>query len=405
MTPSDQKPREEKSAPYTNPRYQTGLELKNSFMKDSENGISVTEKEFCDSLLHTTQEAPSDTLFDDNFFSKTCGKIENKNETRVIRDISTLITPSAEILATRGMRELSHLVESTNAGWNKSIPFEGPRPQPDYSVGFHHTVFTKDHRERLNPDFNAKTYFTATDELYFPFLTSEIKCGNQALDTADRQNAHNMTVAVRGLVELYRIVRREGELHRKVLGFSISHDHRNVRIYAHYPEIHGRDTRYYRRLLKSFDIISEDGKERWTANQFTRNVYDVFVPKQLDRIKSAVDQMPDHAPESSQSTQSAEDVGDWQQTMAPSAPSSQDTGTFREPLPRKAGGLVAAELREQLQQAKQREEQQREDSTRREEKFIAQLEQQRKESEQQRRESEQKWSEIVELLKQDRGRG
>ena len=46
-----------------------------------------------------------------------------------------------------------------------------------------------------------------------------------------------MTYAVRGVVELYRAVKREKELHREILAFSISHDHRSVRIYGHYAII------------------------------------------------------------------------------------------------------------------------------------------------------------------------
>ena len=47
----------------------------------------------------------------------------------------------------------------------------------------------------------AFTYFMATTWMYFPFLTCEVKCGAAALDVADRQNAHSMTVAVKGVIE------------------------------------------------------------------------------------------------------------------------------------------------------------------------------------------------------------
>ena len=36
---------------------------------------------------------------------------------------------------------------------------------------------------------------------------------------ADRQNAYNMTLAVRGVVELFRIVKREKELRQEILAF------------------------------------------------------------------------------------------------------------------------------------------------------------------------------------------
>jgi hypothetical protein len=45
--------------------------------------------------------------------------------------------------------------------------------------------------------------------MYFPFLTCEVKCGAAALNIADQQNAHSMTLIVRGTVELFRLVKRE----------------------------------------------------------------------------------------------------------------------------------------------------------------------------------------------------
>ena len=66
--------------------------------------------------------------------------------------------------------------------------------------------------------------------MHFPFLTCEVKCGAAALDVTDRQDAHGMTLVVRGVVELFRLVKREKELYREILAFSISHDHSTVRI-------------------------------------------------------------------------------------------------------------------------------------------------------------------------------
>jgi len=39
-----------------------------------------------------------------------------------------------------------------------------------------------------------------------------------------------MTVAMKGVVELFKGVGGEEELHRRILGFSYSHDHESVRI-------------------------------------------------------------------------------------------------------------------------------------------------------------------------------
>jgi hypothetical protein len=132
----------------------------------------------------------------------------------------------------------------------------------------------------------------ATYYMYFPFLTCEVKCGAAALDIADRQNAHSMTLAVRGIVELFRAVEREDEINRKILAFSVSHDHTSVRIYGHYPVIAGKDTKYYRHPIHKFDFTALDGQDKWTAYRFTKNVYDTWMPKHFENICSAIDQLP-----------------------------------------------------------------------------------------------------------------
>ncbi|KAL9013824.1 MAG: hypothetical protein Q9173_001505 [Seirophora scorigena] len=346
-TPSDQKSRERKSDPYRDPRYETLLGAKGSFLKDSRAGILAADSKFCMTLLNFKKNPPSDTLFDDRFFGESMDKIQNENEARVVRDIGQLISPSAECLATRGVRGMHLLKESTNAGWNQCIPFEGRRPQPDFCVGFGRNAFSDDQLEKLGFDLYAKTHFTATYMIYFPFFTTEVKCGQQALDIADRQNAHSMTVAVKGIVELYRRVGRAQELHRKVLGFSLSHDHRTVRIYSHYAEIDGPGTTYYRHLLEDFAILGRDGKNRWMAYQFVRNVYGSFVPIHLKRIKSAINQLPNPALSTLSSIQSTEKAVSSQDMVVASAPSSQDV-TFNKPATRQRGRQESEEEKEEL---------------------------------------------------------
>jgi hypothetical protein len=99
-------------------------------------------------------------------------------------------------------------------------------------------------------------------------------------------------MAVRGVVELLRLVKREKELHREILAFSISHDHRSVRIYGHYPVIEGEKTTYYRHPIHTFDFTALEGKEKWTAYKFTKNVYDVWMLAHFKRLCSAIDALP-----------------------------------------------------------------------------------------------------------------
>lgn len=129
--------------------------------------------------------------------------------------------------------------------------------------------------------------------MHFPFFTCVVKCGNGALNIADRQNVHSASVAVKGIVELFRAVSRQNELHRKTLAFSISHDHEVVRIYGHYPLIDGGKTSFYRHSIHKFQFTVFEGEEKWTAFKFTRNVYGVFASMHLEIIRAAIDQLPD----------------------------------------------------------------------------------------------------------------
>jgi hypothetical protein len=294
-TPSDQKPREAKSIPYQSPQYKILLETKGSFMRKSELGIADTSKTVCQTLLKAEQRVPEDSLFQDDLFNETCEMIQDRNEAKVIQDIARLIVPSAQSLAIRGAKHLNTLIESVNESWDSSIALTKPCPQPDYAVGFKRTAFTEDQLKRIQPligGFSEISFFMGTYYMYFPFLTCEVKCSAAALDVADQQNAHSMALAVRGTVELFRLVKREKELQREILAFSISHDHRTVRIYGHYPVIDEEKTTFYRHPIKTFDFTSENGKEKWTAYRFTKNVYDIWMPTHFKRICSVIDTLP-----------------------------------------------------------------------------------------------------------------
>ncbi|KAK3332932.1 hypothetical protein B0T19DRAFT_490755 [Cercophora scortea] len=254
MTPSDPEPREEKRAPYRDQRYETLLAIKGSFVGGAPSGPAVASQTLLRSLLKKTPPVPSDTLFRDDVFETTCQRIQSKNEARIIQDIGRLIVPSAESLATFGAAHLDILIESVDELWDNSIPFTSncPQPQPDYSVGFTRDAFTKDQLDKLAPfigDFTGGDY---------------------------------MTLAVRGIVELFRTCKREDELNRKILAFSVSHDDRSVQIYGHYPVIAGKDTNF----------TDLEGRDKWAAYRFTRNVYDMWMPEHFKEICSAIDQLP-----------------------------------------------------------------------------------------------------------------
>ncbi|RDL39116.1 uncharacterized protein BP5553_03456 [Venustampulla echinocandica] len=293
-TASDEKPRETRGTPYKHASYETILATKGSFINKIDKDIKKASSSLCQTLLYSEQTYPQNSLFRDDLFDTTCQNICNRNEAMVVRDISQLIVPSAQTLALYGATTLDCLIESVSEGWNSAEPFCGPSPQPDYSVGFGRSAFTDDQLEKLKPFVgevpNAFTsHFMATWQIYFPFLTCEVKCGAVGLNIADRQNAHSMTLAVRGVIGLFKLAKREKELDRNILAFSISHDHRTVRIYGHYPVIDGNKTTFYRYPIKTFDFTSEAGKDKWTSYRFTKNVYDIWMPTHLKKICSVID--------------------------------------------------------------------------------------------------------------------
>ncbi|KAI4186271.1 MAG: hypothetical protein LQ348_004245 [Seirophora lacunosa] len=296
-TQSDQRPRAEKSAPYQDPSYTALLEtLGNSYMYDSEQGITDASKALCRHLLASRYTTPKDTLFREDVFPTTCRNLQDKNEARVILDIARLLAPSPEALVAFGAKNLEGLVESVNEGWNNCVPVTSTRPQPNFAVGFKQSMFSDDQLTKLQPllgDPSCFSYFKATYYMYFPLLTCEVKCGNIALNIADRENSHSMTVAVRGILELFKRAGREKELDGKLLTFSVSHDHRSVRLYGHYPIIDGsKTTKIYRHAIHTYGITALDGQDRWTTYHFVVAVYNHSLSL-LEHIRSVIDDLPE----------------------------------------------------------------------------------------------------------------
>ena len=134
---------DDKNVVYRSPGYALNLELKKkSYMFESPKGITEDDELFCQMLLTTVQTIPQDTLFRDDLFEITCRNIKQRNEARVVENISLLIVPSAETLATYDATELKNLVFNVNERWGESVPITETRPQLDRSVGFGASAFT-----------------------------------------------------------------------------------------------------------------------------------------------------------------------------------------------------------------------------------------------------------------------
>ena len=94
--------------------------------------------------------------------------------------------------------------------------------------------------------------------------------------------------------------------------------------------IDGDKTTFYRHPIKTFDFTSEEGKEKWTTDKFTKNGYYNFMPEHQKLVCSAIDDIPENldfgvSTNSLISTASADESEPANfQEVATSAPSSQD---------------------------------------------------------------------------------
>lgn len=295
-TLSDQQSLKARYSQYSTPAYETSLANRRSYMIESESGVEISNKDGCQALLALDQTTPQKTLFNDRHFKIACETFRDRNENKVILNIYRLLVPSTEALHAPVPRHLQHLIERFNEEWTNSIPYYGPRPQPEFAVGFRRSAFNDDQLKKLAIFVGegigfCSSYFMATSQMFFPFLTCEVTRG--ALDIADRKNAHSMTMAVRGVVALFQKVKRANELDRQILAFSVSHDHNMVRIYGHYAAITENDVKFYRHPIKvDFSFSAGQGREKWTAYRFIRNVYNIWMPIHLKTIRSAIDHLP-----------------------------------------------------------------------------------------------------------------
>ncbi|KAF1950392.1 hypothetical protein CC80DRAFT_519990 [Byssothecium circinans] len=289
-------------------RYEIVLSTKGSHLKKHPEGVADKSRKLCHTLLETEQPVPTVSLFDDKIFEDTCEEIRNWNEAK-----------------------------SVNEGWNNSIPLTGLRPQPDYAVGFGQSGFTEEQLNKLRPfvgELTDTSFFIATYYMYFPFLTCQVKCGAAALNIADRQNAHSMTLAARGVIELFKLI----------LPFLVSHDHRTVRIYGHYLVIEEQKIIFYRYPIHTFDITALDGKEKWTAYKFTKNRLCSIINELPADLNSRLSQEQQDYALSQPSADSVSFLEDSQASASGLQDASPDTsvslppGPFKKPKKRPAAG-------------------------------------------------------------------
>ena len=88
----------------------------------------------------------------------------------------------------------------------------------------------------------------------------EVKYSAAMFDIAGRQNAHSMFIIALSPSQ----ARDRGPSRNTCL--CVSHGHLSARIYGYYYfVIDGKDTKYFRHLIRDFSFTEMDSKEKWTA--------------------------------------------------------------------------------------------------------------------------------------------
>ena len=381
-----------------------GLDM--NYIKGSEL-VSPDSKAACQDLRKIECEAISPTVYSKDKILQVVYLCQNANEAMVSRDVTTLILPPIKALHLMDeARRFKDFTDQVRAQWHETWVLAGPRPEPDLAVGFLHSAFTVSENEKLTNYTSFENLTRPTDEMCFPFLMCEVKCGNRGLDYADRQNMHSCSVAVKALLKLeqkadqYREDKQFESLLGKILVYSISHDQNDARVWGHYALVEGEKWTYYRHHIGKFDIAHEE-RDLLALYNFARNVLTVYAPKLLKRLQQAVAALPTSSTLSfSAGTMSLEDDSQ-QGSQQPSQ--GRDAEGFAAPvLPASAQKLfdeqkdrinhligqvdLLNQLREeskekeermerQRQEAKQREDQLREESKEKEERMERQMEQ------------------------------
>ncbi|RMD39141.1 hypothetical protein DV735_g5988, partial [Chaetothyriales sp. CBS 134920] len=259
--------------------------------------VSKASKKLCEDMFNAEFEDPVYTLFPISQFLLIWNRLRTRNEFRINRDLTPLLVPSPELLFFCGYSELEHIAEEVCADFTKSKPLAGAKPRPDFSVGIAPSAFTDEEIAKLKNHSSPERATLFTDNIYFPFLLCEAKCGSQVVSIADRQNIRSSSMAVNAIVQLHQVLgddQASAKLSGQILVFSISHTDEHVKIYGHYAIITGAKVTFYRHRIDSFNLgPGKNAGNRKKAYDFVREIYKSFYPAHLKRIQDALGQMED----------------------------------------------------------------------------------------------------------------
>ncbi len=385
---------------YENYIFTQGMDMNDSKGREL---VSQDSQNTCKDLQKMTYETIFPTIYSSAETLKVVELCRNRNEATVGRNVTSLFLPPIISLYLKdGENQFGHFTDEVNTQWYESWVLAGPRPKPDLAIGFLSSAFTIEENQKLTNYTSPDNLTRPTDELSFPFLMCEVKCGNEGLDYADRQNMHSCSLAVKALLKLeqkadqYREDKHFESLLGKILVYSISHDQKYARLYGHFAMVEGEKWTYYRHFIESFDIAHK-ARDLLALHNFARNVLTVYAPELLKRLREAIGALPVSSTLSFYAdTMSLED---WQ-PGSPKVSQGRNAEGFATPVLPASAEKLFDEQKEQMKKLLQQIERQREEDREKEERQRQEMERQRQENKEKEETLLQHINELMNILSQ-----
>ncbi|MCJ1282890.1 hypothetical protein MMC26_002216 [Xylographa opegraphella] len=172
-------------------------------------------------MLFTSALNTPDSMLDEAIVLSFSKLTRNKSEQWLVKNIYLHLFSAPELLALRGHDEHKGLglIEGCDDIWLRAIfPSYGKYPQPDSTIAFKWENFSKEELRKLGITIGLPFKYMDYNNMFFPFIMHEAKCDRQPLEVADRQNVYSISVALEGIIDLFRRVGRLEDLNSKALG-------------------------------------------------------------------------------------------------------------------------------------------------------------------------------------------
>lgn len=354
-------------------------------------------KKFCEGLLRGQHRPTLFPCYPASKLDHVLERVHELNEARLQRDIMPWIVPSAENLHFSGAIDRDYIGEEVDTEWSRCETMGASKPKPDFAAGLKRSAFSTEENVKLQNYCTVQRPYLFTRYLAFPFLMCEAKTGMVGLDQADTQNVHSASIATRAILSLYistfgRAHENTRDLFGRVLVFSVSHNNRVVNLYGHYavPDgTEGQDSfRYFRHDIAMFSLTLYEGKERFKAYAFIKNLYDRFAPQHFSRISKAVQAMSRPTARTALSFAASDITLEEEGSEAESRSASQAEEVFKVPDEPASGSQhpeltsvrmqidkLLQQMEQQKTESRQQLEQQKEESRKREEALESRLDQ------------------------------